>query len=423
MRDLVAALVQTVEQWALYQAALLFFAGYPVFAAVLWIVTSFLYYLRRERGRATEVPREADYFPSVTVLVPAYNEERHILETVHACLDTDYPDFEVLVVDDGSTDDTRRVLEPLVSAGRVRLLAKQVNEGKALALNDAIVVARGEICVIIDADARPDPHAVRALASHFTGSPRVAAVTGNPRVVERHTMLTRLQTVEFTAIVSLLRRAQRVWGRLLTVSGVVTAVRVSAVLDVGGFSHDMDTEDIDLTWKLQRRYYDVRYEPRAIVWMRVPTTLPGLWRQRARWARGLAQVLREHGPEVITNRRARRMWPTLIEACCSILWAYVFVALLTLWIGAALFGVRMEAITPFPALWGMVVATVAIVQLTLGALLDGRYESTIRSSLGYVVFYPLIYWVFMSVATVVNTPRALLRPRPETARWHTVRGT
>ena len=165
------------------------------------------------------------------------------------------------------------------------------------------------------------------------------------------------------------------------------------------------------------------YEPRAIVWMRVPTTFRRLWRHRARWASGLAQVLREHGPEVITNHRARRMLPTLIEACCSILWAYVFVALLTLWVGAALFGVRMEAITPFPALWGMVVATVAIVQLTLGALLDGRYESTIRSSLGYVVFYPLIYWVFMSVATVVNTPRALFRPRPETARWHTVRGT
>lgn len=64
-------------------------------------------------------------------------------------------------------------------------------------------------------------------------------------------------------------------GRLLTVSGVVTAVRVFAVFDVGGFSHDMETEDIDLTWKLQRRFYDVRYEPRAIVWMRVPITLRG----------------------------------------------------------------------------------------------------------------------------------------------------
>ena len=423
MPETVAELVASVEHWHLYRVALAFFAGYPLLAGVLWIVTSLVYYLRRERGHSTEVPRDGDDFPAVTVLVPAYNEEQHILETVTACLATDYPDFEVLVVDDGSTDGTRRVLAPLVAAGRVRLLAKQVNEGKALALNDALVVARGEICVIIDADARPDPHAVRALVSHFTGSPRVAAVTGNPRVVERHTLLTRLQTVEFTAIVSLLRRAQRVWGRLLTVSGVVTAVRVSAVLDVGGFSHHMDTEDIDLTWKLQRRFYDVRYEPRAIVWMRVPTTLPGLWRQRSRWARGLAQVLREHGPEVATSYRARRMWPTLLEAACSILWAYVFVVLVSLWIVAAALGVRMEAVQPFPALWGMVVATVAIVQLTLGAVLDGRYDSTIRASLGYVVFYPLVYWLLMSVATVVNTPRALFGPRQTTARWHTVRGT
>lgn len=423
MDDAVSVVVSAVEQWDLYRIAIAFFAGYPILSGVVWIVTSFIYYLRRERGRSLEVPYEGEDFPAVTVLVPAYNEERHILETVTACLATDYPDFEVLVVDDGSTDDTTRILTPLVSAGKIRLLAKQVNEGKALALNDALVVARGEICVIIDADARPDPHAVRALVTHFTSSPRVAAVTGNPRVVERHTLLTRLQTVEFTAIVSLMRRAQRVWGRLLTVSGVVTAVRVSAVLDVGGFSHDMVTEDIDLTWKLQRRFYDVRYEPRAVVWMRVPTTMPGLWRQRSRWARGLAQVLREHGPHVVTSYRSRRMWPTLVEAVCSILWAYVCVGLVALWAAAAVVGVRMDAVSPFPGLWGMIVATVAVVQLTIGVFLDGRYEATVRSSLGYVVFYPLVYWLFMSVATVVNTPRALVFSRRPVAKWHTVRGT
>ncbi|MDQ3616760.1 MAG: glycosyltransferase [Actinomycetota bacterium] len=424
MREVLVDVLVSMEHWSLYRAALLFVAGYPLLAAVVWVVTALLFYVRRERrGSEVALPAEPADLPTVTVLVPAYNEQTNILETVETCLEIDYPDFEVLVVDDGSSDATRELLEPSVAAGRIRLLAKEVNEGKALALNDGLLVAHGEIAVIIDADARPDPQVLRVMIGHFTSSPRVAAVTGNPRVVERHNFLTRLQTVEFTAIVSLLRRAQRVWGRIVTVSGVVTAVRVSAVFDVGGFSHDMDTEDIDLTWKLQRRFYDVRYEPRALVWMRVPTTLRGLWRQRSRWARGLAQVLRVHGPSVIGSYRARRLWPTLIEAVCSVLWAYMFTVLTLIWVAALVLGAPLEAVSPFPALWGMVIATVAIVQLSVGALLDSHYERSIYASLGYVVFYPLVYWILMSVVTVVNTPRALLGRRAEVARWHTVRGT
>ncbi len=423
MSDSITGYLLQAEQSPIYQAAVLFVAGYPLLAAVVWVVTALWFFGRVERHGRDEAPTDPPiYLPSVTVLVPAYNEEAHILETVNACLAIDYPDFEVLVVDDGSSDRTRSLLEPLALAGQIRLLAKEDNEGKALALNDGLMVARGEICLIVDADARPDPQVVRAMAGHFS-SARVAAVTGNPRVVERHSMLTRLQTVEFTAIVSLLRRAQRVWGRLLTVSGVVTAVRVSAVFDVGGFSHDMETEDIDLTWKLQRRFYDVRYEPRAVVWMRVPTTLPGLWRQRSRWARGLAQVLRRHGLAVATSYRSRRMWPTLVEAVCSVLWAYTFFILVAFWAFAALVGVRLEAISPFPAMWGMTVATMAIIQLTVGTVLDARYERSILASTAYVVFYPLFYWVLMAVVTVVNTPRALFGRSAEVARWHTVRGT
>lgn len=424
MRELLVEALLGVESWPVYRAALVFVAGYPLLAAVVWVVTALLFAARRERpGREVTIPDDDADLPAVTVVVPAYDEQAHILETVEACLAIDYPDVEVLVVDDGSTDRTRELLRPLVAGGRIRLLAKEVNEGKALALNDALIAARGEIAVIVDADARPDPQLVRAMVGHFTDSPRVAAVTGNPRVVERHSLLTRLQTVEFTAIVGLLRRAQRVWGRLLTVSGVVTAVRVSAVLDVGGFSQDMATEDIDLTWKLQRRYYDVRYEPRAIVWMRVPTTLRGLWRQRSRWARGLAQVLRVHAPGVVRSYRARRLWPTLGEAACSVLWAYTFVGMTAVWALALAVDAPLEVVTPFPALWGMVIATVAIVQLTVGVLLDSRYEPSVRGSLPYVVFYPLVYWMLMAAVTVVSTPRALLGRRAEVARWNTVRGT
>src|SRR5207247_2039339 len=177
---------------------------------------------------------------------------------------------------------------------RFRLLRKEVNEGKAMAMNDAIPLATGEIVVVVDADARLHRPALRYIAAHFVRLPRVAAVTGNPRVANGTTLLAALQTLEFTSIISVLRRAQVVWGRMLTVSGVISAFRKSALTDIGMFDPTMVTEDIDVTWRLQRRFYDVRYEPRALVDMTVPTTLGRLSRQLRRWATGLTQVLSYH---------------------------------------------------------------------------------------------------------------------------------
>ena len=99
--------------------------------------------------------------------------------------------------------------------------------------------------------------------------PRVGAVTGNPRVINRNSLLAKLQAIEFTSIVSLQRRGARIWGKLLTMSGVVGAFHRDALYDVNFYSPQMVTEDIDVTWRLQLRYWDIRYEPRAVVWMRV----------------------------------------------------------------------------------------------------------------------------------------------------------
>ncbi len=186
------------------------------------------------------------------------------------------------------------------------MLTKQVNEGKAMALNDALPLLPGELVLIVDADGRPQPDALRWMVPHFVKVPRVAAVTGNPRVVNTSTLLAKLQAIEFTATVSVLRRAQATWGRLMTFSGICTALRRSAIEDVGRFRVGMATEDIALAWQLQTTHADVRYEPRALFAMQVPETLPAWWSQRTRWARGLAQVLRQNAG-VMRSLRTRRM--------------------------------------------------------------------------------------------------------------------
>jgi biofilm PGA synthesis N-glycosyltransferase PgaC len=403
----------------LYFAALVFVAWYPILTSLMWIFTAMIYFARREAPE-NESFYELEAFPRATFLIPAFNEARHIRQSLEGMLEVDYPDFEILVIDDGSTDDTVAQVLPLVRDGRIRLLRKLVNEGKAMALNDGVRAASGEIIVVMDADARPVPELLRAIVPHFK-SPRVGGVTGNPRVVNRTTVLAKIQAIEFTSIISLQRRAQRIWGRILTMSGVIGAFHRDAMLDAELYSPDMATEDIDLTWKLQLRHWDVRYEPRAVVWMYVPETLEGLWRQRTRWSLGLGQVLRRHLIATLSWRH-RRLWPVAAESIASIAWAYTYTWMMILWTLSYGFGYPPVGASPIPNWWGMLIGTVCLMQLLTGVVLDRRYDPHIGRYFGLAVLYPIIYWILLAVITTWASPRAWFERRDRgNVRWAPVR--
>jgi len=418
----IIGVLEIIESSVLYRVALSYFAWYPLVSSGALVLLAIMYFFRREPRSETTVPATDDsYTPPASVVISAFNEAEHIQATLDGILAIDYPDFEVIVVDDGSTDETSARVLPYVRDGRVRLVRKLVNEGKAMALNDGLRCATGDVILVMDADAIPDPEILRFLAPHFK-SPRVGAVTGNPRVLNRDTLLSKLQAIEFTAIISLQRRAQRVWGRILTMSGVVGAFHRSALFDAGMYSPDMATEDIDLSWKLQLRSWDIRYEPRAVVWMRVPLTFKGLWRQRMRWARGLGQVLRRHGA-VAMRWRNHRLWPLVTEAWLSITWAYCFVSLTVLWIFCYSVGYPPVGSSPIPNWWGMLIGTMCLIQLLTGVLLDRRYDRQIPLYYFTAVFYPLIYWIMMALITALATPGAIFgRSGSQPVRWKPVRG-
>lgn len=417
MPDMIT-IMETIQHSAIYLVVLVFFAWYPLFMSAVWVFTALVFYFRRERP-GTELVDD-DFRPFMTVLISAFNEEEHIEQTVQGCLEIDYPNYEIVIIDDGSTDGTVEKLMPFVRDKKIRLIKKLVNEGKAMALNDAVPRTRGEILLIIDADAVPDPGILRAVAPHFRW-PRVGAVTGNPRVRNRNSLLAKMQAIEFTSIVSLQRRGARIWGKLLTMSGVVGAFHRDALYDVNMYSPQMATEDIDLTWKLQLRYWDIRYEPRAVVWMRVPVSLKGLWNQRKRWAHGLAQVMKRHAPKLFTWE-ARRLWPILIESGLSIVWAYSFVVLTILWAFSYTFGYPPVGASPIPNYWGMLIGTMCLVQLLIGVLLDSRYDDKLRWYYGLAVFYPLIYWILMAFVSVTATPKGF-RTSKKPVKWKPVRET
>ncbi len=420
----VQSVLHAVDHSGVYFGALLFYGFYPIAMAGVWVILSIVYALRRETNEPdypeiATMPDGTSFTPMVSILVPAHAEEASIARTIGALLRIDYPNFEIIVVNDGSPDRTGDVVRGLIDTGKVRLLDKTVNEGKSMGLNDALPMCRGEFVVIVDADIVVTPQVLRALVPHFL-SPRVAAVTGNPRVANCGSLLRNLQALEFASIISVQRRAQRVWGRVLTVSGAIAAFRKSALIDAGLFSPDMATEDIDMTWKLQRRFWDVRYEARAVVWMEVPPTLRELWKQRRRWARGLAQVLRRHAG-VMTSWKSRRLWPIYGEGILSISWAYTFVLMTAYWLIARAFGYTPYGSSPIPNLWGMLTATACVIQLGTGVLLDRRYDPGIVRYFGYAILYPLVYWMLMSLVTVIYTLDGVFRKRPKLSTWNIAR--
>ena len=283
--------------------------GYPFVMAWYWMAGGLIYYFVHERHLPPVTnPPPIDHWPPISILVPCYNESDNAEETLSAAAAVDYPDFEVIAINDGSRDNTAEVLDRLVGQiPRLRVVHLAKNSGKATALNTGAMLARHEILVCIDGDALLDPQALRWIARVFTAS-GVGAVAGNPRIRNRTSLLGRLQVGEFSSIIGLIRRAQTVYGRLFTVSGVLCAFRKRALEEAGWWSARTITDDIDVTWRVQLAGWRVIYQPNAIVWILMPETLRGLWKQRLRWAEGGAEMMIDFfAPD--DPRRARR-------ACC-----------------------------------------------------------------------------------------------------------
>jgi len=393
---------------------------YVLFSSAGWVVGSFRFLLDREGDGSDgfyDIPDED--LPSITALVPAYCEEKSIGACLDALAAADYPKLEIVAINDGSTDTTAGVIRSrLGTSPRLRFIDKAENEGKAMAMNDALAVSSGDVVVVVDADAEIHPEALRFIAAHFVRIPRMGGVTGNPRPSNQGRLITELQVAEYASHISLMRRSQVVWGRILTVSGVVSAFRRSVLADVGVFDPTMATEDIELTWRVQRRFYDVRYEPRAVLGMQVPATLPALVHQRMRWGRGLVQVLKRNR-DIITHWKNRRHWPVFLEAIGSLVWWHLLVILVVLGVAFEAIGdLPVYDVTPLPWGWIATVFTAAVIQLTLGVLIDRRYDRTATSALSVVPWYPTIYWLFVGlVSTMVTIPTLLTRNRTNNVRW------
>lgn len=231
--------------------------------------------------------------PAVSVLIPAYCEETVIGKTVDAVLASDYGNFDVIVVDDGSTDGTFEVLQQHFGKNpRVKLLHKE-NGGKSSALNFGVANSDAEIVVAIDADTMIMPDAIGMLVHHFS-DPRIGAVAGNVKVGNRRGILTKFQALEYITAQNIDRRAQELVNGILVVPGSIGAWRKAAIEAAGYYKSETLAEDADLTVSVIRAGYRVVFEPKAIAITEAPETVRQFLRQRLRWILGMMQMGWKH---------------------------------------------------------------------------------------------------------------------------------
>jgi len=354
-------------RWFRYGISFIFMTGILLVSARALII-GLLALAEKLRPNPLDHP---EYKPQVTVMIPAYNEESVIVDTVRSALASLYPKLEILVIDDGSTDHTAELVRSNFGRDpRVRLLL-QPNRGKPAALNHALSEATGEIVVSIDADTIVDPEAVPRLVRHFV-NPKVGAVAGNVKVMNRNKWLTRWQALEYITSQNLEKRAFDLLNCIPVVPGAAGAWRTDLLRANGGFSGDTVAEDTDLTLTIRRNGWKILYDEDAIGRTEVPDTVDALIRQRFRWTFGTLQAVWKHRDAVGKPRYGTLGWVAIpniflfqiILPLVSPVIDLLFILSIALW------GLAQLRIARLPQLWTLQDVERSLVFFAIFMLID-----------------------------------------------------
>lgn len=243
------------------------------------------------------------YAPLVTIIVPAYNEEKSLRRTLESVIETDYTNKEVIVVDDGSVDNTcavARSFKDRMPPDTFFVISKP-NGGKSSAINYALRFAKGEFVIAIDADSIIGRDAIKEIMQYFQ-EPDVVAVGGNIKVKNRNSLLTYCQALEYLVGINLFKRAYDIFGVVMVVPGPLGGFRKKILLERGEYDKDTLTEDFDTTVKSLKTGRAVQASSYAMSFTEAPETVSGLYKQRLRWNRGNLQTLIKHR-DIIANSR------------------------------------------------------------------------------------------------------------------------
>jgi biofilm PGA synthesis N-glycosyltransferase PgaC len=381
----------------------------------MFLLNRFRVETERINPHEDELAEAKEIWPLISVVIPARNEEDSIEQTVRAASRLMWPKVEVIVVNDGSVDNTENILESLKAELGITVLKHDVPRGKSITLNDGMRAASSEIVLILDADGIPARNVLIRMVPHLVIKRNVLAITGNPRISNVPNILSAMQAIEFSSTISTLRRGQSAWGRINTISGIMALLRKDEILRMGGFYSEQPTEDIELTWRIHREGYRCIYEPAAQVSMKVPLKFRDWFKQRTRWGRGLVRVLQKHGFQII-KKWEWPAFPLLLEATFAIIWCHLLLLFVIFWL-LAIFTTNIELTSPLGiGRWGVMAIGVSLLQIIWGMHLDKSHDRTITKLWPLAPLYPLFYWS-MSAFVVVWTTIPTLLTKPKNVLW------
>ena len=384
----------------LFQIAVALLSTFLVLLVVRYVLLLWLGYLHHIEGHGGTDAQAAAH---VTVIVPVFNEEAVIVPALRALLELRYPWFDILVVDDGSRDQTYALATAMAGRyGNTTLrVCTQRNGGKASALNTGIALARSPFVLCMDGDSRLAPDTLRFAMRHFSNA-RVAAVAGNVKVVNRNNLWTRLQALEYIEGLNMPRRAQGFVRAVNIVPGPIGVFRRDVLLRVGGYDEDTYAEDADLTLKILTDGWQIVYEDRAIAYTEAPEGLLDIIKQRYRWTRGILQALGKRRDWLTSPRGGSAVWISLLSLFFeAIIWPVVNVLGNLLFATAALAGVVPAGVFYWWALLTLLDVAAALHSIVM--------EGESLALVPYAVIYRFFFIATIDVAKLFATAEQLFR--------------
>ena len=364
------------------------------------------FYIFRCNQTDGHIPVPNNDYPMVSVLVPAHNEALVVKRTVRSLLNFDYPKdkYEIIVINDNSSDNTEEILSDLASEyPENRLMCISTDKivggtGKSNALNIGFSVAKGEVIAIYDADNTPEPQALRLLVENLVADPKAGAVIGKFRTRNRNaSILSRFVNIETLSHQCMNQAGRFFFFKLCTIPGTNYVIRRSIVETVGGWDVKALSEDTEISFRIYRMGYYIKLLPQAVTWEQEPHLLPIWFRQRVRWAKGNIYVMMKNFKYTFDKNAGAMRLDALYYALTYSIMLSSLVASDIIFIGGVLGLVQVRLGGFSTALWGMAILVfIASMMLTLSL---ERNEFTLES-MGLVAMMMFTYaklWVFVVV--------------------------
>jgi len=346
------------------------------------------------------------YKPFISIIIPVFNESKVIEKSVKSLLNLSYENYEIIIVNDGSTDDTAEVAQSLVGYKQTRYgnikvsLINKPNGGKASALNVGLNVSEAEFVLCMDGDSILSPSSLKLAVRHFQ-NPEIGAVAGNVKVLNRGKLFTDLQALEYLEGLNMARSAQSAIRLVNIIPGPIGLFRKEAVKKAGFYTSDTFAEDADLTLRILSSGWKIYYEPKAISYTEAPVKLQQLLKQRYRWTRGILQSIRKH-KKLMLN-------PTINFSDSFVLWTMFYEALI--WppmnIAAHLFFITAALLFGFTTLIFYWWAGLALLDIVTALYCVAAEKEEFRL-VWYAIIYRMVFILIIDICKAMSTVEEFL---------------